>query len=253
MNKRVLLTAAAIAACVVLIIIGVTTAFFTDVEVKDNEITIGKVSIQLSEGGFDPTETYEVVPGSRVEKAPKLKNTGNKDEFVFMRITVPKDNVTLLHADGADKGTPIDGLTGKQQLFRILADVPDPDTTQAVTAETGRDIDFTYHSATAEGSTVDGWVLLSSDTTGSAYDEYVFGYNKMMKPNDETLTLFDDVQLKSFIDGETVGIKEIGVYCYGIQSNYLGTDVTLNLQAPHFTETELNSIYTIVRNKAGLS
>ena len=251
MNKRVLLTVSAVIAAAVLLIIGVTTAFFTDVEIKDNVITIGKVSIELDEGSFEPTQTYAVEPGSRVEKAPKLKNTGNKDEFVFMRITVPKDSVTLLNESGADKGKP-KGERSVQQLFRLLANTRTPpaqDNVAAVTRPTGRDVDISYHSAQAAGSTVDGWELLKvEENTG--YDEYVFGHNKLMKPNDETQTLFDAVQLKSFIDGETTGEKEIGVYCYGIQAEYLKTDVPLNLSAANFTATELNKIYTIVENKA---
>ncbi|MBQ3299082.1 MAG: hypothetical protein IJG99_02195 [Ruminococcus sp.] len=92
---------------------------------------------------------------------------------------------------------------------------------------------------------------LSSDTTGSDYDLYVFGYNKKMLPADETVTLFDKVQLKSFIDGEKKDGVTIGVKGYGIQADYLrGTNV--DFTKAHYSAADLNEIYSIVRNKAGI-
>lgn len=92
---------------------------------------------------------------------------------------------------------------------------------------------------------------LLSDTTGSDYDLYVFGYNKKMLPADETVTLFDKVQLKSFIDGEKKDGVTIGVKGYGIQADYLrGTNV--DFTKAHYSAADLNEIYSIVRNKAGI-
>ncbi len=120
-----------------------------------------------------------------------------------------------------------------------------------LTSVSGRDIDFTYHSGSDTGEGADGWVLLTSDTTGSDYDLYVFGYNKKMLPADETVTLFDKVQLKSFIDGEKKDGVTIGVKGYGIQGNYLrGTNV--DFTKAHYSAADLNEIYSIVRNKAGI-
>lgn len=127
----------------------------------------------------------------------------------------------------------------------------DPNTVLQVPTVSGRDIDFTYHSGSDTGEGADGWVLLTSDTTGSDYDLYVFGYNKKMLPADETVTLFDKVQLKSFIDGEKKDGVTIGVKGYGIQGNYLrGTNV--DFTKAHYSAADLNEIYSIVRNKAGI-
>ena len=219
----------------------------TEVEVKENKITIGNISINLTEGDFDPDTTYPVVPGNVVNKAPKIANDGNRDEFVFMTVTVPKAQVTLLDESDANKGNP-KGLDGAQQLFKLIANPTDPNTALQVPSVSGRDIDFSYHSGS---NTVDGWVLLASDTTGSDYDLYVFGYNKKMLPADETVTLFDKVQLKSFIDGEKKDGVTIGVKGYGIQGNYLrGTNV--DFTKAHYSAADLNEIYSIVRNKAGI-
>ena len=95
-KRRILIIAAAAAMVVTLVVVGIIRAYFTEVEVKENKITIGNISINLTEGDFDPDTTYPVVPGSVVNKAPKIANDGNRDEFVFMTVTVPKAQVTLL-------------------------------------------------------------------------------------------------------------------------------------------------------------
>lgn len=250
-KRRILIIAAAAACAVTLVVVGVIRAYFTEVEVKENKITIGNISINLTEGSFDPETTYPVVPGSVVEKAPKIANDGNRDEFVLMTVTVPKAQVTLLDESGSNKGNPKTGLDSIQQLFRLVAEQTDPNTVLQVPTVSGRDIDFTYHSGSDTGEGADGWVLLTSDTTGSDYDLYVFGYNKKMLPADETVTLFDKVQLKSFIDGEKKDGVTIGVKGYGIQGNYLrGTNV--DFTKAHYSAADLNEIYSIVRNKAGI-
>ena len=249
-KRRILIIAAAAACAVTLVVVGVIRAYFTEVEVKENKITIGNISINLTEGDFDPDTTYPVVPGSAVNKAPKIANDGNRDEFVFMTVTVPKAQVTLLYESGTNKGNPKTNLAENtpQQLFRLVAEPTDPNTALQVPSVSGRDIDFSYHSGS---NTVDGWVLLASDTTGTDSDLYVFGYNKKMLPADETVTLFDMVQLKSFIDGEKKDGVTIGVKGYGIQADYLrGTNV--DFTKAHYSAADLNEIYSIVRNKAGI-
>lgn len=250
-KRRILIIAAAAACAVTLVVVGVIRAYFTEVEVKENKITIGNISINLTEGSIDPETTYPVVPGSVVEKAPKIANDGNRDEFVLTTVTVPKAQVTLLDESGSNKGNPKTGLDSIQQLFRLVAEQTDPNTVLQVPTISGRDIDFTYHSGSDTGEGADGWVLLTSDTTGSDYDLYVFGYNKKMLPADETVTLFDKVQLKSFIDGEKKDGVTIGVKGYGIQADYLrGTNV--DFTKAHYSAADLNEIYSIVRNKAGI-
>jgi len=254
-KRKILIIAAAAALVVTLVAIGVIRAYFTEVEVKDNKITIGNISIELTEGSFDPDTTYPVVPGSVVEKAPKIKNDGTRDEFVFMTVTVPKAQVTLLDESDANKGNPKAGLSGAQQLFKLIAN-PTPDTALQVPAVSGRDIDFTYHSGSDTGNGADGWVLLTSecDTNGSDYDLYVFGYNKKMLPANETVTLFDKVQLKSFIDGEKKDGVTIGVKAYGIQADYLRGEAVedVDFTKAHYSAADLNEIYSIVKNKAGI-
>ena len=247
-----------------LLLIGLTNAYLIDRETKDNVITIGEVSVSLNEEPFDPTETPVVVPGSLVGKAPRLINDGNQDEFVFLRIAVPKAQVTLLYeqTEGDNrKGTPrTDPAQQLQEIFRLIADptsqavtpVPDPDSGPSY------DVQFTYHSGT---SSAEGWVLLERDLSGEDEDVYTFGYNKRMSPGDETSTLFDTVQLKSFIDGEAIrrgedvpegegALQTISVYYYGIQADYLPD---IDPDADILDETALQTVLAIVKNKNGIT
>ncbi len=256
MKKRRMLILLSIVALAAVLLISLSTAFLTDVEVKENNITIGKISVELDEGDFDPSEPHDVVPGSRVKKAPSLKNSGNKDEFVFMKITIPKDSVTLLYEadDGVhSKGTPI-GDRRLQQLFRMIAKIPDSPAVNNVdtvtTTVSGKDVDFSYHSDKAGADDAPGWMLLTKDESDSAYDEYVFGYNQKLLPDDQTVTIFDEVQLKSFIDGETSGSKDIGITAYAIQADYLKPSGSVDMTAEYLSEDTLRAIYTIVQNKA---
>ncbi|MEE5993744.1 MAG: hypothetical protein V3G42_10950 [Oscillospiraceae bacterium] len=82
------------------------------------------------------------------------------------------------------------------------------------------------------------------------WDEYVFGYNKKLAAGDKTITLFDEVQLKSFIDGKVKDDFTIGVYGYGIQAKNLKTTPMVEITKDTFTKEELTAIYTIVKNKS---
>ena len=69
----------------------------------------------------------------------------------------------------------------------------------------------------------DGWIFLESSSTDES-NSYVFAYNRKLSPEEETATLFDKVQLKSFINGEVTGEKTISVQPYAIQSEKLTAD-----------------------------
>ena len=251
MNKQHILTAAASLSVAAILLIGSTTAYFTDIEVKDNIITIGKIDLQLDEGNF-PSGAVSVVPGTKQEKAPKLINTGTKDEFVFLKITVPKANITLLN----NFGTPDTHYSGTkpQQLFRFITN--NDSQRETLPIQENKDIDFSYHYGNSNGTELIGWILIESDEQNAKYDEYVFAYNKKLSPNETsgTCTLFDAVQLKSFIDGEASGTVSIGVYGFGIQADNLKATIsepsgTVDTSKTMYSTAELRAIYEIVKNK----
>ena len=291
MRKRTWLIAGLVALAVAaLVAVGVSTAYLTDVETADHVITVGRVSVKLTEGPpfdpdpLDPTAptAIPVVPGSVVTKAPKLTNDGSKDEYVFLKISVPKAAVTLLYEDNEydtsdppqivnhRKGTVRDSCAAdaKHELFRLIAyETGDPPvtvtpasvgtSTDPAPPDAALDADVAYHDpklSPAPGwvaGSEEGWVLLSVDTTGDDADEYVFGYNKKLAPQDETVTLFDEAQLKSFIDGEITGAVEVGVVCCGIQADNL-PEGTVTSTGNYVTQDDLDRIWAILANRGVL-
>lgn len=236
MNKRKLkILITAVSACVIVAAIsfGVTVSYLTDREAAVNAITVGKVDVSISEGEYsDPS--VPVPAGETLPKAPKLTNTGRNDEYVFLRVAIPKKAVTLLYdktvIDSTDsnnqvthnEGTKVALSSGqKVELFRTIADGAKktenetevtvassaPVTQSTVNHEHGfsPEIDVNYNN---NASGKEGWVYLDTDsktlpdTNGSDYQCYYFGYNKRLAPNAETINLFDKIQLKSFIDEE---------------------------------------------------
>ena len=102
MKKRPIIIIAAVAALSVsvLLLSHNTVAYLMDTEAADNVVQIGQVKVSLDEGSFDPTSSAPIVEiGRIVNKSPKLKNTGKNDEYVFLQVDVPKENVTLLYED----------------------------------------------------------------------------------------------------------------------------------------------------------
>ncbi len=262
-QKRIptkLLHIAAAVSAAVLLAVGGITAYLTDLDVQRNVITLGSVKAELDEGNY--TDEQTVVPGQIIEKAPKLTNTGKNDAYVFLRIEVPKAEVTLLYEEDTTdsdnkqhKAGEIRLSKSRQQIFRLLTDGA-ADSTAVISADADKGVSITYHGKT---DTDDGWVLLTNECVFSDNDKdvYVFGYSKKLSPdspNDETKPLFDSVQLKSIIDHElndTDLMKEmqITVQGYAIQDRNLHID-GMDDGKENPTAEQLTSIYEIVQRKA---
>ena len=64
-----------------------------------NTFTVGKISIDLQEPEWVPPT--EIVPQQEFKKDPQIKNDGLNDAFVFLKVTVPYDNVVTANEDGS--------------------------------------------------------------------------------------------------------------------------------------------------------
>ena len=248
-TKRRLRQTAVILSAAALLAVGGIMAYFTDTDMRENVVTVGSVKVQLDEGD-NYVDSQTAVPGTVIEKAPKLTNKGNNNEYVFLKVEVPKENVTLLYekSDDPDNEGKIKLEKSRQQIFKLIADGTG---TAAVPAAEGKDVVFDYHGNT---ETSDGWVLLTEkcDFTGTAKDVYVFGYSRMLTPvgdTSSTKTLFDKVQLKSIIDGEIPGstAEKITVTGYAIQDRNLDVEGLSADTDP--TAEQLTAIYGIVERK----
>ena len=231
----------------VLLLVQNISAYFVDREVAENVISIGKIHVTLEEDFIEPTNTLS---GREFTKAPSLTNDGTKDEFVFLAVTIPKKEITLLNENGTKKMNK-----SLNEIFQIIAIQQEGETSPIPISPDDYDTVFTYHAGTfGKDNTPDkiGWVFIeaisNSDDTGNTY---IFGYNQKLSPNDSTSKLFDKVKLKDFINGEVTGETSIDIQPYAIQADSLkATGLTQNyLNA--VTENDLKIIFKVIERKAG--
>ena len=110
-KKRNLKKAGFVAGVLCLASIGGVSAYLTDFDKKDNQFTVGKVSIKLDEPGFKAEEETKIEPGKEIKKDPQIKNTGVNDAFVYLEVSVPTANVEAAAEDGTRLGTRKNGNT----------------------------------------------------------------------------------------------------------------------------------------------
>ena len=280
MNKRrlkIILPVLAACLAVAVLTLCLTTSYLKDVEQAENVITIGKVSLELTEGGFNPESSYVVAAGGTLDKAPKITNNGKNDEYVFIKLSIPKKPVDLLadkastingteYSEGAKITLP-DGMTNVE-LFRTIADGVTGGAKSTLVTYTGKTgyvppiYEIKYNAGdTTDDKSIEGWVFLKvvydrTEGTGDApktYDDYYFGYNKRLAAvtgtaeKNSTITLFDKIQLKSIIDTTVNENQTVKVVAYGIQADELG----LSLPAGNtlLSNAQVESVFKIVENK----
>ena len=292
-SKIIIIGSLALSLIIALFAFGATVSYLTDYERKDNVVTIGDVKIEIDEGKYEDSST--VAAGSTLPKAPRIKNKGINDAYVFFRVAIPKKRVTLLYEQNVyddnhtlthKEGTKYDGFpetNGSAEIFKTIAEGTDTESVNHTgynssgTPLTEPSVIVGYNKGTYDSSdnanSKAGWVYLGSeqnkDISGQNYDFYWFGYNKKLVPtpsdaaanavppqNYWTTTLFDNIQLKSFIDEELItgNTKEnvdvkVLVDAYGIQADNL--DITLNDGI--LTDDQVKSIFDIVQRKRGVS
>ncbi|MBR6968380.1 MAG: SipW-dependent-type signal peptide-containing protein [Ruminococcus sp.] len=229
MDKKRLIAAAA--AGVLLLACGLSVAYFTDYDSRDNVFTVGKVGLELNEEHYTDRQTAR--PAEKLPKDPTVKNTGINDEYVFLEVSVPKRELTLL----GDNGTPV-GAKALTEAFDFFAE----ESPQTVSGSS-----FIYNGAAAGA---EGWVFLErNDSAGEV--TYVFGYSRKLSAGEETVSLFDKFALKRFIEEELTGGSRLSVpvRAYGIQADSLDGAEGVPADGSDPSVEALRSIFGICSNK----
>lgn len=185
--------------------IGGTMAYLTDSETADNVFTLGSVKIDLEEPhypGNGSAEVTDIVPNEEVQKDPLVKNTGDNDAIVFLKMTVPVETVQAVD----DDGTKHESAPSELFFFK--------------TGALGEG--FTDHTNKFN----EKWERLEDKETGAdlagTERTYVFAYKTKLAPGASTDALFDKIQLKNYAEGYIDGsVENIKIDTYAIQADNL--------------------------------
>lgn len=200
--KKNTLKAMVVTGAVCLATVGGVSAFLTDFDKASNQFTVGKVDIDLDEPGWKPEEHTRLEPGEVINKDPQITNTGVNDAFTYLEVSVPMKEVTAASEDGTRQPEKL------QELFSFTAK--------------------------------DSWTRLDSRKVGDC-QVYTYTYNKILKANETTETLFDTVSFLNIIEGSLDGAQlEIPVRAYAIQTTGTGGNGSVIDQARAAYEKYVN-------------
>ena len=297
-SKIIIIGSLALSLIIALFAFGATVSYLTDYERKDNVVTIGDVKIEIDEGKYEDSSTVAAGSTLPKAPSIKNKGINDAYVFFRVAIpkksvtllyeqNVYDNNNILTYKEG----TKYDGFpeTNGSEIFKTIAEGKDTESVKYTgynssgTLLTAPSVIVGYNKGTYDSSnnanSKAGWVYLGSeqnkdisgDTSGQKYDFYWFGYNKKLVPtpsdaaanavppqNYWTTTLFDNIQLKSFIDEEliTTGNKKedvdvkVLVDAYGIQADNLFID---GLEDDILSDAHVKEIFDIVQRKRGVS
>jgi hypothetical protein len=232
---------------------GVTgiSAYMEDGEEVINTFVVGEVSLSLTEPSYPGNDLDAVknqVPHQETAKNPTVTNTGENDEVVFIRMTVPvKSNIVTVNADGT-KNTP---ANSELYYFKKSTDA------SSVHANN-------FNLATASA---DGWIELTEKEEGTTLTgttrTYVFGYSKALQglttydgdaqttANKVTVPLFDKIQLYNVLEGAIPSnqSQNIIIQAYGIQADEIIQSGSVIDTSSTLSKNTLNYIYDVYVNQ----
>lgn len=160
-KKRLLLLA--LAAAVSCSTFGFTMAYMNDSEQNTNVITVGDVTVDLTETRWEPENGVNTLPRESVVKNPAVVNTGSIDAWIFLKVKNPKKNIITV-----DNTTKKKNPSANVELFTF--------------------------------ETNDSWQLI--DKTENDTDvEYIYGYKEIVPAEDTTESLFDTVTMVNYLEG----------------------------------------------------
>lgn len=170
---------------------GLTMAYMTDSEQNTNVITVGDVTVDLTETKWNPENGKDILPLETVEKNPQVTNTGSVNTWIFLKVKNPKKNIITVNNTSKRKNA-----SATVELFS-----------------------FTANSK---------WELLSKTESDSEV-EYLYGYKDVVTPGQTTQSLFDSVTAVNYMEG-SLGENDalnIPIEAMAIQWNVDKADVGL--------------------------
>ena len=170
---------------------GLTMAYMTDSEQNTNVITVGDVTVDLTETKWNPENGKDILPLETVEKNPQVTNTGSVNTWIFLKVKNPKKNIITVNNTSKRKNA-----SANVELFS-----------------------FTANSI---------WELLSKTESDSEV-EYLYGYKDVVTPGQTTQSLFDSVTAVNYMEG-SLGENDalnIPIEAMAIQWNVDKADVGL--------------------------
>lgn len=183
-----------------------TLAYLTDQDQKQNTFTIGEVRCSLEEPHWDEKQAKNIVPIQTIQKDPYIKNTGRNDEYVYLRVFIPIENVR-------SKTSPVQATP--QEMFT-----------------------YQQNGKWTEIEDAKEQVQLND---GKEYQMHVYAYYKELKHDDETVPLFTEVTAIDFYENQIE--KEsliIPVQALAIQTVHTGTGNTTIKKVISAYQTYLN-------------
>lgn len=216
--KRPPLVAAMIVTLLLIVVLITTMAMFASKDLITNTFKSGSIDIELLEPSWDPSAAKNIVPGTQLEKDPKIKNVDELDAYVFLRVTIPA-GLYQIENNTNEKGKKITEGNVSVPLYKFIA--------------YGNYIDDTTFDQTVRTA---NWTLVEHDGSDT-YHYYVYGYKgnntadglQRLPKDGITEPLFDSVILTNINE---VGFDEdrnysIKVEAFGIQADYLGMETNL--------------------------
>lgn len=170
---------------------GLTMAYMSDKDQTTNVITVGDVTVDLTETNWKPETGVNILPRTEVAKNPEVTNTGSVDAWIFLKVRSPKKNIITV-----DNKTKRKKPAADVELFS-----------------------FTPNSK---------WELVSKTDKGSEM-EYVYGYKDIVKTKEKTQSLFNSVTMVNYLEG-SIDKKEkltLPVEAMAVQWNVDKKDVGL--------------------------
>ena len=161
-----------------------TSAYFTSTDrTLTNILTPGTVSEKLTETDWEETSGWHMLPGEQRKKNPVVHNTGTLDAWMFLEVEIPVRTISLV-----DLQTHRKQPEARTELFTFEAN--------------------------------EGWELLDR-TEETDCVRYIYGYQEIVAPLQETASLFDTITAVPYLEGslDFREVWKIPVTAKAIQKN----------------------------------